>query len=77
MLCDGGKRNLTANFCCVRLAVGAFSRLPRVNPKEPVQYEQWSIPPGVSFLTYFPNLLTNIVFVDRDRNVESFHLHVS
>ncbi len=30
------------------MAVGAFSRLPRVNPTEAVQYEKWSIPAGVS-----------------------------
>lgn len=32
----------------LRISVGAFSRLPRVNQTEAVQYKQWTIPPGVS-----------------------------
>lgn len=32
----------------LRLAVGAFSRLPRINKTDAVQYKEWTIPPGVS-----------------------------
>jgi cytochrome P450 len=31
----------------MRISVGAFSRLPRINYKEAVQYKEWTIPPGV------------------------------
>jgi hypothetical protein len=44
------------------LAVGAFSRLPRVNPKDAVQYEQWTIPPGVRIEYFFENLSLIFIF---------------
>lgn len=33
---------------CLRLAYGITARLPRVAPTEALQYQEYTIPPGVS-----------------------------
>ncbi|KAF2842833.1 putative cytochrome P450 [Patellaria atrata CBS 101060] len=32
----------------LRISIGAISRLPRVNPKEPMRYKDWIIPPNTA-----------------------------
>ena len=59
-----------------RLAIGATSRLPRVNPKESVQYKEWTIPAGVSaFSLGISSFLTRLKV--RNRNVLTVHFHVA
>ncbi|KAF4631127.1 hypothetical protein G7Y89_g7013 [Cudoniella acicularis] len=46
----------------LRLSYGVMHRLPRVSPKQPIQFKQWSIPAGVpvSMSAYFQHTLPHI-----------------
>jgi len=56
-----------------RMAVGAFSRLPRVNQKESVQYKEWTIPAGTAigmsnlFISMSPDIFPSPTTFDPDR----------